>query len=184
MRLEDESSSHETSSAAGKPSVRLTQDELTGLLNEAISRHSEAERKADTVATLEDALDIARQLAIPEEHVHAAAGELQRRRTREQRRAVVRQRRKGAFLAAVGIAAAIGVVVLLVKPSLGGFISALVAALPALYLGWRVTAPVSDEEADRVELPPIPGQCRVCGAKAANPRSTFCAEHQYQAPGA
>jgi hypothetical protein len=184
MRLEDEPSSLGTGSAAGPPSVRLTQDELTALLNEAISRHSEAERRAETVATLDDALDIARQLAIPEEHVRAAAGELQRRRTRELRRVVVRQRRKTAFLAALGIAAAIGVVVLLVQPSLGGVISALIAALPALYLGFRVAAPVSDEEADRVELPPVPGQCRVCGSKATTARSTFCADHQYQTPGA
>jgi Flp pilus assembly protein TadB len=162
----------------------LTQDELTALLNEAISRHSAAERQAETVTTLDDALDIARQLSIPEEHVHAAAGEIHKRRTREQRRAIVRQRRKTAFLTALAISAAIGMVVLLVRPSVGGLVSVLIAALPTLYLGWRASAPVPDEEADRVELPPVPGRCRVCGAEATTPRSTFCTQHQYQPPGA
>jgi hypothetical protein len=165
-------------------SVRLTHDELTSVLNDAIARHSEAERQAERPATLEDALDVARQLAIPEEHVLAAAQELQRRRVRELRRQVARERRKAPFLAAVGLAVAIGLVVALVRPSLGGLVSVLLVTLPALYLGWRwKAAPVSDSEADRTELPPSPGQCRVCGSTATTPRSTFCAEHQYRAPG-
>lgn len=165
--------------------LRLTHDELTSVLNEAIARQSEAERMVERPATLEDALEVARQLAIPEEHVLAAAEELQRRRSRELRRTIVRERRKAPFLAALGLAAALALVVSLVGPSLGGFISVLLAAAPACYLGWRwKLAPVSDQEADRTELPPTPGYCRVCGAPATTPRSTFCPEHTYRAPGA
>lgn len=166
-------------------SLRLTHDELTIVLNDAIARHSEAERQIERPATLEDALDVARQLAIPEEHVLAAAQELQRRRLREVRRQVVRDRRKAPFLAALGFAVGIGIVVALVRPSLGGLVSVLLVMLPALYLGWRwKLAPVSDAEADRAELPVVAGRCRVCGTAATTPRSTFCTEHEYRAPGA
>jgi len=165
--------------------LRLTHDELTAVLNDAIARHSEAERRAERPTTLEDALDVARQLDIPDEHVLAAAQELQRRRVRELRRQVARDRRKAPFLAASGFAVGIGMVVALVRPSLGGLVSVLLVMLPALYLGWRwKLAPVSDAEADRTELPPVPGQCRVCGSTSATPRSTFCTEHEYRAPGA
>jgi len=177
MHLDRDAASNE------KAALRLTHDELTSVLNDAIARHSEAERQAERPATLEDALDVARQLAIPEEHVLAAAQELQRRRLREVRRQVARDRRKAPFLATVSIAAAIGLVVALVRPSLGGLISVLLVMLPVLYLGWRWKAsPVSDAEADRTELPPTPGRCRVCWAGATTPRSTFCAEHEYRAP--
>jgi hypothetical protein len=184
MPLEHEPSSVGTGSTGGRPPVRLTQDELTALLNEAISRHSAAERQAETVTTLDDALDIARQLSIPEEHVRAAAGEIHKRRGREQRRAIVKQRRQSALIAALAILGAITLVVVLVQPTLGGAISAMIAALPAVYLATRMAAPITDEEADRVELPPVPGRCRICGAEATTPRSTFCSQHQYQPPGA
>lgn len=165
------------------PSLRLSYEELTAVLNDAIARHSEAERQTERPASLEDALDVARQLAIPEEHVIAAARELQRRRVRELRRAAARERRKAPFLAALGLAAAIGLVVALVRPSLGGLVSVLLVGLTALYLGWRwKVAPVSDTEADRTELPPMPGHCRVCGSEATTPRATFCTEHEYRGP--
>jgi Flp pilus assembly protein TadB len=126
---------------------------------------------------------VARQLAIPEEHVLAAARELQHRRLRELRRQVARRRRKAPFLAALGLAAAVALVVALVRPSLGGLISVVLVALPALYLGWRwKAAPVTDAEADRTELPPVPGHCRVCGGEATTPRATFCTEHAYRGP--
>jgi Flp pilus assembly protein TadB len=165
--------------------LRLSHDELTDVLNDAIARQSKAEYQTERPSSLEDALEVARQLAIPEEHVLAAAQELQRRRLREQRRTVARDRRQAPFLAAVGLAIGIGLVVMLTRPSLGGFISVLLVALPALYLGWRWrAAPVTDAEADRTELPTTPGHCRVCGATATTPRSTFCSEHEYRAPGA
>lgn len=163
--------------------VRLSHDELTAVLNDAIARQSAAERQVEQPASLEDALEVARQLAIPEEHVLAAAHELHNRRARELKRQVARGRRKAPFLAAVSLAVVIALVVALVRPSIGGLISVILVALPALYLGWRwKAAPVTDAEADRTELPPTPGHCRVCGATATTPRSTFCTEHEYRGP--
>lgn len=182
MHLDRESAENPS---APLSTLRLSHDELTAVLNDAIARHSEAERSAERPASLEDALEVARQLAIPEEHVLAAAQELQRRRLRELRRQVARSRRKAPFLGALGLAAAVALVVALVRPSLGGLVSVLLAALSALYLGWRWKAePVTDAEADRTELPPVPGRCRVCGGEATTPRATFCAEHAYRSPAA
>lgn len=179
MHLDREGTSQESAK------LRLSHDELTDVLNDAIARQSKAEFQTERPSTLEDALEVARQLAIPEEHVLAAAQELQRRRLREQRRQVAREHRKAPFLAAVGLAIGIGLVVMLTRPSIGGFVSVLLVALPALYLGWRwKSAPVTDAEADRTELPTTAGTCRICGATAITPRSTFCSEHQYKAPGA
>lgn len=182
MRTETESA-HEGGDGTRKAALRLSDEEMSTLLNDAISRHSDSQRVASPTGSLEDALEIARQLDIPEEHVLAAAQEVQLRRRRELRRGVARGQRKGPFIAAFGIALAIAGVVILVKPSLGGILSALLAFLPALYLGWRwLAAPVTDAEADAVELPPTPGTCRVCGAAAVNNRATFCSEHEYRGP--
>ncbi|MGV3719869.1 MAG: hypothetical protein ACO1SX_03080 [Actinomycetota bacterium] len=157
---------------------------MSSLLNDAITRHSQSQRSPVSTGTLEEALEIARQLDIPAEHVMAAAQEVQLRRLREVRRGIARQRRKAPFVAALAIAMGIAVVVILVKLAIGGILSALLAFLPALYLGWRwLAAPVTDAEADAVELPPVPGTCRVCGASATTPRSTFCTEHEYRGPG-
>lgn len=184
MRLEGSSTSHEPEPKRNR-ALRLSEDELSAVLNDAIAGHSQVQRGPEHASTLEDALDIARQLDIPEEHVLAAARELQKRRVRELKRGVVRKQRKTSFLAALALGAVVALVVLLIKLSIGGVISGLVALLPAVYLGWRwLVSPVTDAEADAVELPPVPGQCRVCGNPAAAPRSTFCAEHQYRAPGA
>jgi len=184
MRTETGQSAHDGEGGARETSARLTDDEMSSILNDAIARHSEAQRAPTSAGTLEDALEIARQLDIPEEHVMAAAQQVQHRRLREVRRGVARQQRKAPFIATLTLAMGVAAVVLLVKPGIGGVLSALLAFLPALYLGWRwLSAPVTDEEADAVELPPVPGQCRVCGASATTPRSTFCTEHQYRGPG-
>lgn len=183
MRTET-GSSHEGGDGARKAALKLSDDEMSTLLNDAIARHSDSQRTVAPSGTLEDALEIARQLDIPEEHVMAAAREVQLRRLREVRREIARRQRKGPFIAALAIALAIAAVVVLVKPAIGGILSALLAFLPALYLGWRwLAAPVTDADADGVELPPVPGACRVCGASATTPRSTFCAEHEYRGPG-
>lgn len=183
MPLQSSSSSFEPEQQRAAE-LRLTEDELSAVLNEAISRQSQAERPPERVTSLADALDIARQLSIPEEHVLAAAQEVQRRRLRELRRGFARGRRKGPFIAATSLAVIVALGVLLTGFSLAGVVTGIIALLPALYLGWRwLAAPISNTEADAVELPPVPGRCRVCWSDAATPRSTFCAEHQYQAPG-
>ncbi len=176
---------------AGGP--RFTEDELSAVLDGAIARHGEAQRRQDDarLASLEDALDIARQLDIPVEHVHAAAAELEKSRLRGRRRILVRRKRRANFLGAAGLLGAISLFSTIFIGLLGGgpmvwlFMVGLPLWLPVLlltlYLGWRWTAaPVTDAEADAMELPPVPGECRVCGRPAQNERSTFCEEHRHK----
>ena len=167
--------------------MRLTQEELSEVLNRAISRQGEAEKYSGAVSSLDEAVEIARQLNVPEEHVRAAAEELGRAGMRARKREAVLTRRATAFTSAAiatGLAALLTVAVLALHLPLWLGLAPL-----ALTVIWLVAAargrfaPISDAEADRVELPPIPGECRVCGRPATIPRSTFCELHQYHAPG-
>lgn len=184
MRLENEQQ------AAAAPGVRLTPNELQEVMTEAIQRHGQAERAAEQrtgLSTVEDALEIARSLNIPEEHVRAAIADRGRLKLREERRLAVRGRRRAGFL--FGLASVVGLEVLL---SFVGFASLtlftllllhvpLLAVLGILAHRW-LAAPVSDAEADRTEVLPVTGKCRVCGADAYAPRATFCEEHRYRGP--
>ncbi len=168
-------------------SVRLSPDELQALMSDAIRRHGQAERAADPVdrslATLDDAYEIARQLNIPEEHVRAAVAERQKGKLREQKREVIRRRRQRHFFATLGIAliATLGLLIGGMQVSLGGL--AVLLWVAALILGFQAKAArIADADADRVDLPPQPGTCRVCGAAAYNERATFCDQHRYRGP--
>src|SRR4051794_21170744 len=99
--------------SAPTASPRLTQDELSELLSEAIRQSGQAEVRREgtlSLATLDDALAVAREAGIPPEHVLSAARELQQRKLRGARREIVRARRRATFLAWVGIAAVAGLI--------------------------------------------------------------------------
>jgi hypothetical protein len=187
MRLE---STQETETPAAV--VRLTPGELQQVMNDAIQRHGQAERTAEQqtgISTLDDALEIARQLNIPEEHVRAAVRDRGRLKLREQRRALVRARRRSAFLGSLGLTVAAGLTALVTGTAVHlTWMGALLVTSPflivAVLLGFRwLAAPVTDAEADRTELMPVAGKCRVCGADAYAPNATFCEEHRYKGPG-
>jgi len=168
------------------PSAHLTPDELTELLNDAIARDGAASQERDhTLAlhSLEDAVDIARQVGVSEESVREAARNLERRKTREQRRALVRAKRRRTLYALAAVAAVVGLPLALRAGIFPGLPLLALLVGVALVVGhlW-VNGPVSDQEADRTELPPVAGTCRVCGAAATSPRSTFCERHQYKGP--
>ncbi|HTE19897.1 MAG TPA: hypothetical protein VK689_16150, partial [Armatimonadota bacterium] len=165
----------------------LTPDELQDVMSDAISRHSDAERRREehsTLATVEDALEIARTLNIPEEHVRAAVADRQRHKLRAERRAAARRSRGNAFMLALALSAPVLLFSLRGGVLRGGLVIVLLLALVNAFLAWRwLAAPVTDAEADRVELMPVPGKCRVCGAPAYTPRATFCEAHRYKGPG-
>jgi hypothetical protein len=168
--------------------MRLSQEELSEVLNRAISRQGQAEQYSGDVSSLDEAVEIARQLNIPEEHVLAAAEDLGRTGMRAQKREVIRARRRSALTA--GVAVTVGATVLATLAVVALHLPLWLGLAPlALAILWVVSAvrglsaPVSDAEADRVELPPTPGECRVCGRPAINARATFCDLHQYRAPG-
>jgi hypothetical protein len=161
----------------------LSQEDLGEILREARAG-TEAEVAAPETAalTVENAVEIARELGLEEEQVRKAAGTVYRRRLRPERRAAIRARRRTAFLGSAVVAAlGIGAAALAIPGALPGLLAIL--AVPAV-LAWRwLAAPISDQEADALELPPVPGLCRVCGLPAQAPNSTFCGVHRYRGPG-
>lgn len=169
-------------------SVKLSPDELQAVMNDAIRRAGQAERAADPldrkVLTVEDAIGIGRDLNIPEEHVRAAVADRQRAKLRVQRREMVQlQRRTSFFVALVG---AVGLSILAALGAANGFLIVVGVLFwaAALVQGWRwKLAPISDQEADRADVLPVAGTCRVCGAPAYNERATFCEQHRYKGPG-
>jgi hypothetical protein len=190
MRLDQTDPSH--AAPPGGNAVRLSEDELTQVVNDAIARQSEAERAREETAgmsTLEDAIEIARSLDIPEEHVLAAAEELQRRKFREVKRAALQGKRRtslGRWAAASG-----GALALLAAAHFGlgpGFpewvaaVPALVSVPAALLALRRAFSRVPDREVDRADLLPQAGTCRVCGRPAYSPSATFCDLHRYRGP--
>jgi hypothetical protein len=192
MPLEHQQEQQEQAAAraASAPAVRLTPEELSLLLDEAIARHSEAERRehdSTRLATLDDAIEIAQQLNIPEEHVRSAARTMERRKRLEQGKAAVRRGRRTAFRIGLGIALAAtlldGVLSLFVPGSVMVWMwafQALPAWVVAAVFAWWLSRPVTDAHAERWQPKPVPGECRVCGAEAYSPRATFCEEHRYK----
>src|SRR5262249_37659529 len=174
IRLEHQSGE---SGRQGTPpaALELTGDELARVLRTAIQRQG-ATPPAGEVTTPADALEIARQLNIPEAEGMAAAEAPRREKElaalRPQRRAAVRAGRRNAFFAAL-----VGCGVL------GGIVTALSGIVLWLILGLALAAiacfrwlfvPISDAEADRVELMPVARGCRVRGKAAITPRAAVC----------
>lgn len=171
--------------APAAPGMQLSQEDLSRLMSEAISRHGQQQREQERqaeVASLDDALEIARQLDIPAEHVLAIAERMQRERTLPLRRQAVRARRRRTLFAAAGAAAGLvaGALALSVPVWMAIAVAALLIAAAAAWMA----RPVSESELEGVELPPRPGLCRVCGATASTPLSTFCEAHRYRGRGA
>jgi hypothetical protein len=182
--MRSESEEKHTAEAA-----RFSEAELSAVLDRALERQRESDARQQEFAarptTLEDALEIARSLNLPEEHVRAAAEEIVRRRHRDGRIPLVKARRKKQAIVAP---VALGVLGLLfgVGSSAGTLGMALLGllVLPVGYLWWCwLAAPVAEAEADRTEPLPVAGTCRVCGEPAVTPRSTFCEAHRYKGPG-
>jgi hypothetical protein len=185
MRIESQHAEHEPdpdgrAGGNANPQIALTPDELQEVLRSAISRQSGSYEPREQLSTLEEAIEIARQAGVEEEHVVRAAADLQQHRLRGVKRAVARSRR--AMQLVLYVPLALGMSLFGLFLGLPWWL-ALFFWLPLAWLGWRVTQPVTDAEADRIELPPEAGVCRVCGAPAHSPRATFCRAHQYRAPG-
>jgi hypothetical protein len=188
MRLENEPSSQSQQTSG----VRLTASEMDAVLNRAIVRDGSRAALEPREATLEDALEIARELGISEEQVRASLQEVRAEKLksarREEKRAVVRSRRRLAAWIATAAAAVFTGWLLMGAAGVGlttlAWASIVLGWLGAGALVYRAKfSPVSDAQADRVELPPVAGTCRVCGKTAHSPQSTFCEEHRYRGPG-
>jgi hypothetical protein len=171
------------------PEERFTPTELSSVVSAAISRQGEADRRAQErvdrlgdLTSLDEAIEVARQLGIAPEHVRAAALELRKTQGRELRRRVEKQRRQRSCLTLGMVTLGVGMLGLIAHISFLFFPFAVLVPLTAFH-AWRwLGAPISDADADRVEVLPVAGTCRVCGAPAHHERATFCSEHQYRPP--
>ncbi len=98
MQLHHETEPEQPSGTAAAPPSRFTAEELNEVLNSAIVRHDQALSEAQSTATVQDAIKIAAELNIPEEHVEAAARELQARKEKRARMRNLGRQRRGEFV--------------------------------------------------------------------------------------
>ena len=98
MQLRHETEPEQAIDTSTSTSDRFTAEELNEVLNTAILRHDEALREEQSTATVQDAVRIAAELNIPEEHVISAARDLQARRGKRERMRILGRQRRGEFV--------------------------------------------------------------------------------------
>lgn len=160
-----------------------SQEEISAILEAAQARsNSDPSAALDLPyrGGIEDALEVARSLNIPEEHVQAAAREILARR-----RAGAVQQRKAApawAMAAAGLLVGAGAIWFMRAPFWSPFwLKLLVIGLAAGAI-WALIKLAQHGASIPVEQLPVAGVCRVCGQPAYNERATFCEEHRYRGP--
>ena len=162
------------------PSIDLSGNELTAVLQEASRLQGEALKQVSEVPSLRsegNVFAIAEELGIPEEHVRAALAAQQRKKnatggglTMPLLAALAAGLLAGVALGLVGVTALLAVPLgVLVAASVfgAGFLAEMMKRNPAKSAG----------------PPPVPGTCRVCFRPAHTPQSTFCDEHRYKPQG-
>lgn len=162
------------------PSIALSGDELTAVLQEASRLQGEALKQESEVPALKSAgnvFAIAEELGIPEEHVRAALATQRRKQQATGRGVALPLLAAGAagLVAGVGLGL-IGVPILLAAP-----FGVLVAA-GVFGIGFLAEL-MKRNPAKAAGPPPVPGTCRVCFRPAHTPQSTFCDEHRYKPQG-
>ena len=165
---------------AAPPSIDLSGDELTAVLQEASRLQGEALKQESEVPALRsegNVFAIAEELGIPEEHVRAALAAQRRKKQATGRGAMKPVLVAGAAGVLVGVGLAlVGVTALLAVP-LGVLVAAGVFAVAFL------AEMMKRNPAKAAGPPPVPGTCRVCFRPAHTPQSTFCDEHRYKPQG-
>lgn len=161
-----------------------SQEEISAILDAAQARSSSDPAAAlDTPyrGTIEDALEVARSLNIPEEHVQAAAREILARR----RVGSVKQQKPapGWAVAATGLLVGVGAIWFVRGGAFWSptWLRLLVIGL-AVAAVWALIKLALHGSSIPAEQLPVAGVCRVCGQPAYNERATFCEEHRYRGP--
>lgn len=162
------------------PSVALSGDELTAVLQEASRLQGEAlKQEAETPALkgTGDVFAIAEELGIPEEHVRAALATQRRKREATGTGVATWLLAAGASGVVAGVALGlVGLPALLAAPV------GLVVAAGVFGIGLLVEL-AKRNPAKAAGPPPVAGTCRVCFRPAHTPQSTFCEEHRYKPQG-
>jgi hypothetical protein len=162
------------------PSIDLSGDELTAVLQEASRLQGEALKQESEIPALKsegNVFAIAEELGIPEAHVRAALA-TQRQKKQESGGGVVVP-----FLAAgaAGLVAGVGLALIGVTALLAVPVGVLVAA--GVFGVAFLAQMMKKNPAKAAGPPPVPGTCRVCFRPAHTPQSTFCEEHRYKPQG-
>ena len=165
---------------AAPPSIDLSGDELTAVLQEASRLQGEALKQESEVPALKsggDVFALAEELGIPEEHVRAALAAQQRRKQSTGGGTA----RSLLVAGAAGLLAGVGLALFGVPALLAIPLAAVVAAA-AFAVGFTA-AMMKRYPAKAAGPPPVAGTCRVCFRPAHTPQSTFCEEHRYKPQG-
>ena len=159
------------------PSIALSGDELTAVLQEASRLQGEALKQESEVPALKsegNVFAIAEELGIPEEHVRAALANQRRK-----------QKVTGSGVAmplliagAAGLLAGVGLGLVGLPTLLAAPLAVLVAA--GVFAVGFLLEMMKRNPAKAAGLAPVPGTCRVCFRPAHTPQSTFCDEHRYK----
>jgi len=153
----------------------LTTSDLAEVLREA-SRIQESRE----LATLDQALETARELGIDEKHVVAAAEKVQREKARRARLRTVTRRRRAEFLHFFGLMLVISTFVLVAAGAPPAQMTLFGMSIAAFIMAVKwAQAWAAEKKPDLVGSDGMePGDCRVCGRAATSPRGHYCREHE------
>ena len=172
--------SHRQLPRPARPSIDLSGDELTAVLQEASRLQGEALKQESEIPSLKstgNVFAIAEELGIPEEHVRVALATQRRKQQSTGRGVAMPLLVAGASGLVAGVALGlIGVIALLAVP-FGVLVAAVVFAVGYL------AGLMKKNPAKAAGPPPVAGTCRVCFRPAHTPQSTFCEEHRYKPQG-
>lgn len=162
------------------PSIELSGDELTAVLQEASRLQGEALKQESELPSLKsegNVFAIAEELGIPEAHVRAALAAQQQKKQATGRGLTIPLLTAGTagLVAGAGLAL-VGVTALLAVP-----IGVLVAA--GVFGVGFLAEMMKRHPVKASGPPPVAGTCRVCFRPAHTPQSTFCDEHRYKPQG-
>jgi hypothetical protein len=165
---------------AAPPSIDLSGDELTAVLQEASRLQGEAlkqETEIPSPTSESNVFALAEELGIPEEHVRAALAAQQQKKQSAGGGTV-----KSLVVAgAGGLLGGLGLLLVGVPALLAVPLAALIAA--GVFAVGFIAAMMRRHPAKASGPPPVAGTCRVCFRPAHTPQSTFCDEHRYRPPG-
>jgi hypothetical protein len=165
-----------TASTDSAEDLSFTPDELTALLQQASQLDARKVEQSHPVS-LADALQTARDLGIPEEHVLMAAEDLKRSKVKVARRRHALVSRRNAFIRFLFITLSVSIGMLLMSGLHTALVIFAAMSIPLLLLGSRwIMARIDPTEGGHSG--PEPGVCRVCGRTAWNPNATFCTLHK------
>lgn len=156
--------------------LTLSQDELAQILKEASSRGAQSTR-AD-VTTVDGALEAARELGIPDEHVLEAVDKLRAQKSRRAELHSVAARRRDNTLRFLGVMLLTCLIVAVTSSfniAMIVFVSMLLPLFKNGFAWYQAAAAMKDPNA---VLEPIEGECRVCGRPAVSKRGRYCAQHR------